>query len=92
MRFCHSLKAVLIDNSDEDNTHAVRCTSSVLKHLLTVFVKKKTTQRCSYLLKTDVIGVFSLLGYKYTLKLKPSALFISAVHEAINKLATTWSL
>lgn len=41
MRFCHSLKAVLIDNSDEDNTHAVRCTSSVLKHLLTVFVKKK---------------------------------------------------
>lgn len=40
MRFCHSLKAVLIDNSDEDNTHAVRCTSSVLKHLLTVFVKK----------------------------------------------------
>lgn len=92
MRFCHSLKAVLIDNSDEDNTHAVRCTSSVLKHLLTVFVKKKQTQRFSHLLKTDVIGVFSLLGYKYSLKLKPSALFISAVHEAINKLATTWSL
>lgn len=54
------------------------------------FCLKKQT-RCQ-LLETDVIGVFSLVGYKYTLKLKPSALFVSAVHEAVNKLATTWSL
>lgn len=54
------------------------------------FCLKKQT-RCQ-LLETDVIGVFSSVGYKYTLKLKPSALFVSAVHEAVNKLATTWSL
>lgn len=54
------------------------------------FCLKKQT-RCQ-LLETNVIGVFSSGGYKYTLKLKPSALFVSAVPEAINKLTITWSL